>query len=144
MAPDSPQATLAMLYEGFGKAVLLPLPLATKRPTIKGWQNITYEQTQAPDYQKQLVAAIARGGNIGVRLGPLSGGLCTFDVDREPQSKPKPTRRKIWALGQQLKAAAHKTPAALEGLSRAQLLQRLGKSSDPVELWALGHELNHL
>jgi hypothetical protein len=48
-----------------------------------GWQNTTFERTQEPDYQEQLAAAVERGGNIGVLLGPASGGLVAQDIDND-------------------------------------------------------------
>jgi Bifunctional DNA primase/polymerase, N-terminal len=64
------------------RAVLIPIALGTKFPVQTGWQNITYADTQTAAYQTRLEDAIRRGGNICVRLGPLSNGLCTIDIDR--------------------------------------------------------------
>lgn len=79
--------------EGLGKlrslvgeqAVLLPLELGSKAPKENGWQKRTFEQTQESSYQKRLLEAIRRGGNIGVVLGPASGNLCTIDIDTDDE-----------------------------------------------------------
>jgi hypothetical protein len=90
--------TLEALYALVGpRAVLLPCGLRTKVPIDHrifgekrkdgsrdpGWQNTTFERTQEPDYQEQLAAAVERGGNIGVLLGPASGGLVAQDIDND-------------------------------------------------------------
>jgi hypothetical protein len=73
---------LQHIYELVGeRAVLLPLPKGRKRPTAKGWQATTFEQTQEPAYQRELENACDRGGNIGVLLGPASGDLVAIDID---------------------------------------------------------------
>jgi hypothetical protein len=73
---------LEHIYELLGPAVLLPYALNLKYPKgEEGWQLRTYANTQTQDYQRDLVVAVQRGGNIGVRLGPLSGNLVTIDVD---------------------------------------------------------------
>ena len=58
--------------------VLLPLPLGEKKPLKEGWQKTTFEETQTSEYQKELLEAFIRGGNIGVLLG---NGLCAIDID---------------------------------------------------------------
>ena len=50
-----------------------------------GWQKRTFEITQRASYQRQLLAACKRGGNIGVLLGPASGDLCTVDIDTDDE-----------------------------------------------------------
>jgi bifunctional DNA primase/polymerase-like protein len=72
---------LAQLYTLLGeRAVLLPLPFGEKKPLRPGWQSTTFEDTKAPDYQKELEAAIDRGGNIGVLL---EGGRAAIDIDND-------------------------------------------------------------
>jgi P4 family phage/plasmid primase-like protien len=56
--------------------VLIPVARGDKRPINVGWQNITVEQTNTPEYQEQL-----RRSNIGVSLGRPSSGLCAIDID---------------------------------------------------------------
>jgi hypothetical protein len=50
---------------------------------LSRWQNITYEDTQKPEYQKMLLIAIERGGNVGIRLGLKSGRLFALDIDND-------------------------------------------------------------
>jgi hypothetical protein len=54
------------------------MPIGKKRPIEKGWQRTTFEDTQRPEYEKELYQVFERGGNLGVLLGH---GLCTIDVD---------------------------------------------------------------
>jgi hypothetical protein len=83
---ESPtEPTLARPYSLLGQAVLLPIPKGEKAPRIKDWQNITYEATQTLEYQGKLLTCVRRGGNIGVLLGPASGGLGAIDVDDDDQ-----------------------------------------------------------
>jgi hypothetical protein len=68
------------------RAVLLPVPLGSKNPGANGWtgwEQTTFEHTQEPNYQKRLEAAIRRGGNIGVLLGPSGGNVVAVDVDSD-------------------------------------------------------------
>jgi Bifunctional DNA primase/polymerase, N-terminal len=81
--PHPSYQTLADLYKLLGQAVLIPIPLRQKGPNRVGWQKLTHADTEAPDYQEELRDAIGCGGNIGVKLGPDSGRLCTFDVDND-------------------------------------------------------------
>jgi hypothetical protein len=77
----STNGTLESLYSLVGThAVLLPLPFGQKKPVNGEWQTTTFERTQDPDYQKELNAAINRGGNIGVLL---TSGLATIDIDND-------------------------------------------------------------
>lgn len=80
---ENSEDRLAQLYQLLGSAVLLPVDLGTKAPTLKGWQAITFDDTQHPDYQRELLAVIRRGGNLGVRLGPLSDRLIDLDIDND-------------------------------------------------------------
>jgi replicative DNA helicase len=77
---------LSTLYAWLGnKAILLPIPLGEKDPGgtgWKAWQKTTFEQTQATEYQARLLAAAARGGNIGVLL---TDGLVSIDADGDQQ-----------------------------------------------------------
>jgi AAA domain/Bifunctional DNA primase/polymerase, N-terminal len=82
MMDESPEQTLAGLYALLGpRVVLLPIPLGKKAPKDPGWQRVTFEQTQRPLYQRRLLEAIKRGGNIGVLLGPASARLIALDID---------------------------------------------------------------
>jgi hypothetical protein len=80
---------LQKLYDIFGAGVVfLPLPKCSKQPLIKKWQNITFADTQKPDYQKALEHCVERGGNIGVLLGPASEGLVSVDWDHDELVDP--------------------------------------------------------
>lgn len=70
---------IKVLYEWLGpRAVLLPIPFGKKEPVFPDWQLTTFERTQEPDYQEMLNVAVARKGNIGVRL---TAGLVSLDID---------------------------------------------------------------
>jgi len=71
------------LYAIFGRAVFLVVPRGSKNPGETGWEILTFEATQTPEYRKKLIAAIKLGGNIGVLLGPTSDGLHAIDIDRD-------------------------------------------------------------
>lgn len=76
------QALLDHFYAVLGpQTVLLILPYATKELKGNSWEKITFERTQTSDYRGKLRKAIMRGGNLAVRLGPLSGGLRAIDID---------------------------------------------------------------
>jgi hypothetical protein len=80
---SNPAAFLHKLYELFGRVVLIPIPRGSKNPGENGWQKRTFEDTQKPEYQRLLINAIARGGNIGVLLGPASHNLVSIDWDSD-------------------------------------------------------------
>ena len=64
-----------------GRIVLIPIPLGKKGPVLKGWQHITYEDTQKTEVQLELLARELAGGNIGVKCGPDSDRLVVVDID---------------------------------------------------------------
>ncbi len=68
---------LDRLHSLLGEAVLLPIPLKTKKPIIVGWQNLTDSEA----LHSALLAAVRQGGNIGVLLGPASNRLLALDLD---------------------------------------------------------------
>jgi Bifunctional DNA primase/polymerase, N-terminal len=68
-------------YRIFGEVVLVPIPLGTKKPILKGWQKLTFAASQSPAHREKLLATVARGGNIGILLGKASGGLMAIDLD---------------------------------------------------------------
>jgi hypothetical protein len=65
------------------RAVVIPIPLGRKGPTLDGWQATTFEHTQSAEYQRLLAKVQARGGNIGVLLGDCSGDLVAIDIDED-------------------------------------------------------------
>lgn len=66
------------LYRIFGHAaVLIPVPLRSKQPRIKGWEKITLAQTKTKAYQRKL-AWFVEHGNIAVRHGQ---SLQSIDID---------------------------------------------------------------
>jgi hypothetical protein len=83
--PDSKTSaateSLKELYALFGRAVFLVIPHGKKVIETPKWDQISFEATQTPAYQRTLVNARARGGNLAVRLGPPSDGLRAIDVD---------------------------------------------------------------
>jgi Bifunctional DNA primase/polymerase, N-terminal len=86
---DEAQAVLESIYERLGRqAVLLPIPLRTKAPAFRGWQKTTLAPTLDVPYWFELINAAVRGGNLGVLLGPPSGGLVTVDIDDQALVDP--------------------------------------------------------
>ena len=84
-----PQEQLGKLHNLVGKrAVLLPLELGSKMPTGKRLANDDFRADTDDEYQKRLLAAMHRGGNIGVVLGAASGNLCTIDIDTDAEIEP--------------------------------------------------------
>lgn len=78
---------VAELYAALGgQPVLLRIPRGRKGPLDKGWDQVTWADTQAPEYQEEL-----RRGNVGVLLGSASRyedpsgtyHLCSIDVDTD-------------------------------------------------------------
>jgi hypothetical protein len=80
-------ARLEWFYSRLGDAVLLPIPKGQKGPIFDAWQQITFKETQKETGKEcdwsNINYALWRGGNLGVRLGHLSGGLCTIDADTD-------------------------------------------------------------
>jgi Bifunctional DNA primase/polymerase, N-terminal len=73
--PSAQHGVLDTLYNLLGeRTVLLPLVPGEKAPKNAAWQKTTFEDTQEPDYQKELRAAV----NIGALL---TGGLASIDID---------------------------------------------------------------
>ena len=66
-------------------AVLLPLPLGSKRPDPSStrWQKTTIDDTLTPEYQARLEA-----GNIAVLVGDPSNGICSIDIDVDEHVQP--------------------------------------------------------
>lgn len=83
MATPPPLTPLERLYSIFGDAVLIPVKLKSKKPVNTGWNTVTFADTQETAYQDELEAAAANGGNIGIVLGPSSGGIASIDIDRD-------------------------------------------------------------
>ena len=81
---EDARKVLTRIYELLGSAVLIIIPLREKGPKSKAWQQLTFEQTQVPEYQDQLLATIQRGGNIGVLVGPASG-VAAIDIDLDSE-----------------------------------------------------------
>ena len=69
---------LDLIYNKLGvNAVLLPARRGTKRVTLKGWNKLTYTETQTSDHKRKL----SRSTNIAVSLGAISENLCSIDFD---------------------------------------------------------------
>jgi len=70
---------LAEFYSIFGeRTTFLHLPPGQKKPADESWQNLTYEQSRSPEYQRLLL-----NGNLGVLLGPPSDNLVSTDFDSD-------------------------------------------------------------
>jgi hypothetical protein len=72
--------TAEQIMERIGPAVLLSIPRGEKGPRTPGWQKLTLAD-MTPEY----LAGLNHGENIGVSLGLASNGLCTIDVDSDPE-----------------------------------------------------------
>lgn len=59
-------------------AVFIPSAHGTKIPTLKGWQNITLDETLSQSHQDEL-----QRSNIGVVVGRASRGICSIDIDTD-------------------------------------------------------------
>jgi hypothetical protein len=81
--PPSPSSSavesLKELYALFGRAVFLVLPHREKKLEDKGWDQITFEQSDVR--VSESISESLRVAGIFVRLGPLSDGLRAIDVD---------------------------------------------------------------
>lgn len=75
------EQVLDRLYGLLGEVVLLPIPLHGKAPRITNWNKIALADTNK--YRQDLLSAAARGGNIGVLLGPASNRLLALDLDND-------------------------------------------------------------
>jgi len=64
---------------GCPHAVLLPIRRGTKAAMVKGWPDLTFDDTQSESYQRLLKNA----GSVAVSLGSPSGGVCSIDFDDE-------------------------------------------------------------
>jgi hypothetical protein len=83
-----PSEPLAALYELLDAVVLLPVERAKKSPIDAGWEQVTYQDTISPEYRRRLEDRFRFGGNVGVRLGPLSGRLLALDLDDDALIDP--------------------------------------------------------
>jgi hypothetical protein len=79
---------LCPLLEGTNP-MFIPCPLASKKASIKYQKPtpITHDNLP-PFYLERLCDAAVQGGNLAVLLGPVSGNLCTFDIDRDELVEP--------------------------------------------------------
>src|SRR5258708_22073151 len=81
-------ARLNKLYQLFGRVAIVPLGYGKKGPEAVGWQSVTFEASQAPDYQNRICDCFTRGGNLGLLLGPASDNLVDIDIDRAEWVQP--------------------------------------------------------
>jgi len=66
-------------YTLFGNdIVLIPVKPGNKNPIPKGWQTISYEDSQKDDYQEAL-----HGNNFAILTGSASNGLISVDLDTD-------------------------------------------------------------
>jgi hypothetical protein len=82
---DGDRDIVKYLYNILGQVVLLPIPKGEKGPKFNGWNKTTYEDTQTDTYKQWLKLAVERGGNLGILLGPNSGGLVAIDFDEDSE-----------------------------------------------------------
>jgi Bifunctional DNA primase/polymerase, N-terminal len=69
------------------KPILLPVERSKKRPILKGWTRITWEETQKTEYQTEINLPYK---NVGVLLGPGGGNICTIDIDVDDEAEIEP------------------------------------------------------
>ncbi len=69
----APSERVARMYTERGWRTV-PIPPRSKRPVIEGWQNLRLDLAD-------LAQHFTDGENIGVLLGPVSGGLTDADLD---------------------------------------------------------------
>lgn len=70
---------LTALSSQLGKVIFIPVPPGKARPTLDGWQDLTFEDTQNEKFQEMLFKA-AQQGNLGILVGPESGRLLTVNI----------------------------------------------------------------
>jgi hypothetical protein len=76
------------LWALVGEDVLfIPEVFRTKRPSVKNWNKLTHD-TLDDFYWKMFQKSIVDGGNLSVLLGPVSGDLCTIDIDKDELVEP--------------------------------------------------------
>jgi len=75
------------LFRTLPKAVFIPMPLGSKGPKEKGWNQVTWEEAQTVTYKRKIMDAVERGGNIGILLGPESGDLVAIDLDDDEDAE---------------------------------------------------------
>jgi hypothetical protein len=82
------QRIVGELFELIGEDVLfIPDEFRSKKPRIKEWNKLTPER-QDDFYWKMFQRSIVDGGNLSVLLGPVSGDLCTVDLDQDEVVEP--------------------------------------------------------
>jgi hypothetical protein len=75
------------LWELLGDVLFIPEFFQEKGPRLRGWNTLTFDTL--PDYWfKALGDSINEGGNLGVLLGPPSGGVCAVDIDYAAAVEP--------------------------------------------------------
>jgi hypothetical protein len=77
--------TLCPLLEGTNP-LFIPCDLATKKASLL-YAELTHDNLTDYYFEKLCQVAV-KGGNLAVKLGRISGDLCTFDIDRDELVEP--------------------------------------------------------
>src|ERR1700751_656521 len=76
---------LLPLFEG-ANPLFVPCELASKKPSVN-YAELTHDNWDA-FYAEKLLDVGALGGNLAVKLGPISGDLFTIDLDFDELVEP--------------------------------------------------------
>jgi hypothetical protein len=76
---------LCQLLDGTNP-LFVPCELASKKPSVN-YADLTHDNWDR-FYAKKLYEVALNGGNLAVKLGPISGDLCTLDLDRDELIEP--------------------------------------------------------
>jgi hypothetical protein len=77
--------TLCRLLDGTNP-LFVPCELASKKPSVN-YADLTHDNWDK-FYVKKLYEVAVNEGNLAVKLGPISGDLCTIDLDRDELIEP--------------------------------------------------------
>ncbi len=76
---------LCPLLEGCNP-LFIPCPLASKKASVC-YAELTHDNLDS-FYLEKLCEVAVNEGNLAVKLGPISGNLCAFDIDRDDLIEP--------------------------------------------------------
>jgi hypothetical protein len=66
--------------------LFIPCPLASKKASVC-YAELTHDNLDS-FYLEKLCEVAVNEGNLAVKLGPISGNLCAFDIDRDELVEP--------------------------------------------------------
>jgi hypothetical protein len=66
--------------------LFVPCELATKKPSVR-YAELTHDNFDV-FYVQKLYDVAKNEGNLAIKLGPISGNLCSIDIDRDDLIEP--------------------------------------------------------